>query len=402
MKALCSLLLAFAAVVGASTAAVAAPAIESAGWAPALRAAERDLCGHQVALLGENGFHGDGKTLSFKAALVRRLVAHCGFKAVFFESSHYDFLAVQRAVRRGEPVTEEMISSAIGGIWNQDRELGPLVPFLAREAKARRLILGGLDDQLGSAGAFYSLDAMPGELAAFLPAPRREPCRAAFRQRLRYDYSEASPHDEASLGRLRTCLDEMRTALASPAADRVTRDEYREMLVSAGRAIERDFFEPKAMIAGRDRSMYLNFRWLAERLPRGSKVIVWAANAHVARDAALAADFTAGANLGAFLHREYGRRAFMLGFSAAGGAFGRSKASVTPIPAAAADSVEGMLAATTRAEAVYAGPERLAALGERPGSLFDHRRPAVARWAGLFDGIVSFRTERPPTRLDGR
>jgi erythromycin esterase-like protein len=384
---------------GASAPAAVPPVAEASAWEPALRAAERDLCGRQAALLGENGFHGDGKTVAFKAALIRRLVTRCGFRAVFFEASHYDFLAVQRAVRRREPVTEAMVSSAIGRIWNRDEELTPLVAFLTGKARAGRVVLGGLDDQLGSAGAFYSLDAMPAELAAVLPGRRREACRAALRQRVRYDYSEASPHDEASLLRLRTCLGEMETALALTTADRATRDEYREMLTSAGRAIERDFVERKAMVAGRDRSMYLNFRWLAERLPKGSKIIVWAANPHIARDAALAADFTAGGNLGAYLHRDYGRRAFVLGFSAASGASGRPGGAPTPIPPAAPGSVEGVLAGGTSAEAAYAGPARLAALGVRPGSLFDHRKPVVARWADLFDGIVTFRTERPPMPL---
>ena len=394
-----SLFPAFALALGAPAPAAPAPAAEASGWEPALRAAERDLCGRQVALLGENGFHGDGKTVAFKAALVRRLVTRCGFRAVFFEASHYDFIAVRRAVRRKEPVMDAMISSAIGGIWNRDREMAPLIPFLAREAQAGRVVLGGLDDQLGSAGAFYSLDSMPAELAAALPPPRREPCRTALRQRIWSAYSAASPHDEASRSRLKACVAEMAAAHASTPADRETGAEYRQMLLSAGRAIERDFSGPKAMIAGRDRSMYLNFRWLAARLPPGAKIVVWSANPHVARDAALAADFTAGANLGAFLHRDYGRRSFALGFSAASGASGRAGGTAIPIPPAAPDSIEGVLAGETSADAAYAGPARLAALGKRPGSLFDHGKAVVARWADLFDGIVTFRTERPPEPL---
>ena len=40
------------------------------------------------------------------------------------------------------------------------------------------------------------------------------------------------------------------------------------------------------------------------------------------------------------------------------------------------------------------------ALGARPGSLFDHRTRTTGRWADIFDGIVVFRTERPPVRID--
>src|SRR5947208_6593485 len=59
----------------------------------------------QVALLGENGFHGEGKSVAFRALLIRRLATRCGYRAVFFEASHADFLAVDRAARRHQPLT---------------------------------------------------------------------------------------------------------------------------------------------------------------------------------------------------------------------------------------------------------------------------------------------------------
>src|SRR4051794_37879278 len=203
--------------------AAAAPADEVRAWEPALRAAERDLCGKQVALLGENGFHGDGKTVAFKAELIRRLLTRCGYGAVFFEASHYDFLAVERAARRGEPVTEAMGSSAIGGIWNHDSEMAPLIHFLTEKARSRRVTLGGLDDQLGSIGAFYSLETMPAELAQFLPPGRREECSAALGQRMRWEYSDASPHDRASVARLRACVVQMREAVIASGTDAASR-----------------------------------------------------------------------------------------------------------------------------------------------------------------------------------
>src|SRR3954467_11981179 len=64
-----------------------------------VRAAEtdeviRDLCGKSVAMLGESPLHGLGKTLEFKAQLVRRLVDECHFNAFFIESGIYDFLNI--------------------------------------------------------------------------------------------------------------------------------------------------------------------------------------------------------------------------------------------------------------------------------------------------------------------
>lgn len=379
--------------------AAATPADEPRAWEPALRAAERDLCGKQVALLGEDGAHGEGKSVAFRAVLIRRLVTRCGYRAIFFEASHADFLVIDRAARRGRPLTEAMILSAIGRKWSQDVELAPLVAFLAAEARARRVTLGGLDDQLGSAGAFYSLEAMPGELAQFLPAGRREQCGAALRQRVRWEYSDASHHDPASIARLQTCLAEMRAATSASPADPDLRDERLQMIASAEADVSRDFLPTKAIVAGRDRSMYRNFRWLAARLRPGTKIIVWAANQHAAKDAALDPDFTAGENLGAYIHAAYGRRAFALGFSAASGSFRWSRGEFRPIVPAAPGSLEAVLTAGA-GEAAYAGPARLQSLGDRSSVLFSFQKPVSARWSRMFDGLVVFRASRPPVRID--
>lgn len=379
--------------------AASSPADEARAWEPALRAAERDLCGKQVALLGENGFHGEGKSVAFRALLIRRLVTRCGYRAVFFEGSHYDFLSVGRAVRGRRPVTEAMVLSSIGGKWNKDEELAPLAAFLTAEARARRVTLGGLDDQLGGIGEFYSLYAMPPELAQPLPSGRREACAAALGQRMRWEYSEGARHDAVSVSRLQACLTEMRAAVSASPADATLRAERLEMLASAERALSRDFLPVQANIAGRDRSMYLNFRWLAARLPRDTKIIVWAANQHVAKDAALDPEFPPGGNLGAYIHRQYGARAFAVGFTSASGSFRWTRGVTKAIPVAVPGALEASLIAGA-GEAAYAGPARLRALGTRPGSLFNLQKPLSADWTQLFDGVVVFRAERPPVRTD--
>src|SRR5688500_4580157 len=77
----------------------------------ALDAATRDLCDKEIALLGE-ATHGDGRTVEFKVKLVQRLVNECDFDALFFESSHYDFLEFSRRARAGEAVSPDMVSSS--------------------------------------------------------------------------------------------------------------------------------------------------------------------------------------------------------------------------------------------------------------------------------------------------
>lgn len=380
----------------------AAPASASSaagGDGPVLDAAVHDLCGKRVALLGE-AEHGDGRTAAFKAALVPVLVRKCGFSAVFFEASHYDFLELMRRARAHEPVTAEMVASSIGGIWKFDRELAPLIPFLAEEAEAGRLTLGGLDDQLGSAGAFYSLDAMPAELASYLLGPRRSQCEAAMKRRIHQDYPNDSPYSEAERDRIRTCLGDIASALAADRTGNPARRETRlEMVANFNRQIDRDLAGASHYTHERDRSMWLNFRWLAERLPPRAKIIVWAHNVHVAKDATATPDYAGSRNLGSFVREAYGGRAFVLGFTAAGGSYriGARGSATGAIPQAPAGSLEARAMAGAISDAIYLDRRRLAAMGPLPG-LADMHKPLTMRWSDAFDALVVFREERPTAR----
>jgi erythromycin esterase-like protein len=362
----------------------------------AMDAAVRDLCHRQVAMLGEAS-HGDGVTFAFKAALIRRLVTECGYGAVYFEASHYDFLEFSRRRAAHEPVTPAMISSSIGGLWNRYAELTPLIQFLFERAQAGRLDLGGLDDQVGSAGAFFSNEEMPLRLTASLPSARREECRAILHRRFYWQYSDAARHDQAELARIRACLADMAAAIARNGAAR-ERATQLQMIASIERAMARDFLFNAAINPGRDRSMYLNLRWLAARLRPRAKIIIWAHNAHIARDASTSASFPQGGNLGALVHRTYGDRAFALGFSAYGGSwrsvFSRDEAALPPAPPG---SLEALAMAGVAGEAVYRGPAWLARTRRVPGRPF-HYNYAPADWARVFDGLIVFRAERAPRR----
>lgn len=367
--------------------------------AAALDAAAKDLCGRQVVLLGENGYHGDGKTIAFKADLVRRLVDRCGFRAVFFEASHYDFLAFGRALRSPEGATAAMLSSAVGPLWNQNAEFAPLVSHLHAAARSGRVILGGLDDQLGTRGAFHSLERMPAELAAYLDGNRRGECGEKLKRRIWSDFPAERPYSRADQAAIAGCLRDIRAAIPSSGPDPRTGEEDLAMVASFQRAIARDFEAPESRNPARDRSMYVNFRWLLDRLPGSAKVVIWSANEHVAKYPAAVPGFHAGPNLGFLVRRAYGPRAFALGFSAASGSFRWSSRESRPVPAAPRDSLEGTALAGSGAAVGYLGPDRLRRLGEVRGAMFGHQ-PAVAPWVRMFDGVIVFRAERPPVRLD--
>jgi erythromycin esterase-like protein len=365
----------------------------------ALAAAVRDLCGREVALLGEAD-HGDGRAVSFKAALVRELVTRCHYDAVFFEGSFYEFLNFSRRLRIGQAVSPDLVSAAIGGLWKFDAELAPLIPFLFAEARAGRLVLGGIDDQAGGFQQPYSNDAMSAEMAGLLESGRRAECGETLRRRIYGDYQ---PADAAAMrARAGSCLAEIGRAVArSRDLDGPSRAEMLAMTAGFARFNGRDPADMDRYIQGRDRSMYLNFRWLADRLPPRRRIIVWAATSHVAKDGTVRGGYDAnGRNFGSYVHEAYGRRAFALGFSALAGAHYWSRSEPRrSLPVAAPGSLEARALAGSASGTFYLGPARVAALGTLPGSLFSHA-PASARWSDVVDGVVVFREERPPRRID--
>jgi erythromycin esterase-like protein len=260
--------------------------------------------------------------------------------------------------------------------------------------------LAGLDDQLGSAGAFYSLGDMPPELAASLEGERRTECSDALRRRINYDFE--SEYTPAYRSKIVQCVADMSTAISKDStADRTTRDERLQMVANVERALARDFSDQASLIAGRDQSMYLNFRWLAGRLPPRSKIIVWGATAHMAKDANALPEYSNAPNLGFLVHRDYGRRAFVLAFSAASGAhYWSRKEPSRQIEKAAPNSLEAAALAPSANHATYLGPAALMRLGKREGGALSFHKPLSVSWSDVIDGLVVFPEERPPQRLD--
>jgi erythromycin esterase-like protein len=345
------------------------------------------LCDKQVALLGEAAGHGDGHTEAFKVRLIRELVTRCGYNAVFFEASHYEFLDLERSLRLGQPLTAERVGQAVGGVWKFEREVQPLLPFLATEANEGRLYLGGLDGQLGGLEEPYANDIMPERLTGVLSEPLRTQCRVAMHRRIYWDYTEAAPYNAADKQFLLACISEI--ARTIPYTDAIQQQE----LTNLDRFLRLDQTDTATLIAGRDQAMYQNFRWLADQLGSRAKIIVWTATAHAAKDARAYPPFAKVKSLGAYVHETYGDKAFALGFSARSGAYRWSRKENKPVAPAQDGSLEA--SAGVGLDTVYLDRKHLQKLGVVPGGSFDH----VARpvdWGAALDGVVVFYEERPP------
>lgn len=363
--------------------------------------AVRAMCNKPIVMLGESS-HGDGKTTTIKVALTKKLIAECGFSAVYFEAGIYDFLDINNRLNASEPVTLEMVATSMGWIRSQYTEIAPLIPFLHQAASEGRVSLGGLDDQLGSRGAHYSLDQMLTDISSFLSTDKKQACYTRLKQWVWSDYPANAPYTIKDRSFLDRCLADIDSAIDSEAG---TASDYNQsilaMVASFRRALARSFTDPKTYAPKRDHSMYLNFEWLKSKLPSSSKIIVWSVNSHIARKPSTAQEFQEGRNFGSYISKKYGDGAFALGFSAAGGSYRWSSTMNKPVPNAALDSVEANALAETTTSTVYVGNTFLRKIGKKPGSVFMHD-VSVDDWSNVFNGIIVLQEEQPLTVIGKR
>jgi len=376
------------------------PAKEGTDIGPVLHA----LCGKRVALLGEPPTHGFGKTLEFKVELVRRLVDECHYDALFVESGTYDYINVEKKVKSGEDVTDSMISAAIGGLW-ANKEVQLLIPFLREKVKAGSLKLGGLDDQIGR--GTYAEREMSSDLVQYLEGDERSRCLAVLNKHMLWQYTDDNPYSPSDKAKIVGCLDEIESRISQPGeSKRPWAEEDKAMIASLKRNFARNFVEDDftksdqevMWMNDRDRSMYVNFQWLLSRLPRNSKVIVWAATVHVAKELSGVVGFEGRVPLGSYVRRDFGNRAFSLGFSAYSGSYAMVHQPVRQLSAAPDTSLEAQVLAHGDLDTIYLSRKQLPKYGSvaaRPlGTSFK-----TARWNKVFDGLVFFREERAPEYL---
>jgi erythromycin esterase-like protein len=362
------------------------------------------LCGKSVALIGESPVHGFGKTLEFKVELVRRLIDECHYNAFFIESGTYDFLNIQIRLKSGQEVTEKMIAAAIGGLW-ANREVQPLISFLLEGAKAGGIVLGGLDDQLGK--GTYAQSEMPSDLVGYLQGEEKARCLAILQRHTLWQYTDDSPYGPKDKALILGCLNSIETGLTkTPSSAAPFREYYSEMVESLKSLFGWDFRQnfPKDVDESildrndRDHWMYMNFQWLLSRLPAHSKVIVWAANVHVAKDLSGVPGEETLVPFGFYVRREFKSRAFALGFSAYSGSYAMTGQPVRQLSVAPDDSLEAQALAGRDSDTIYISLKQLRKFGSvaaRPlGTSF-----STARWDDVLDGLLVFREERAPEYL---
>lgn len=388
----------FLAALGAASPPKVALPTDLLADAAAIKAATRAMCDKRVVLIGES-YHGDGRTDAVRVALVERLITRCGFRAVLFEASTYEFIPIARAVRAGQPVTADMIATAVGGLWKFDEEVKPLFPFLAERINARQVTVGGLDHQIGGLEQPYSNKEVTAEVTEALPEAERFRCRSLLHARFDFEYPDdehGGPITRQLQQLLLSCIAAATKALdAQKSLSPELRDERHHSLDNLTRYLAADNLPLADRIVERDRVMADNFSAFMSRQPSQTKVIVWTHNVHAARNASWEPHYQSSPNLGALITRDYRDRAFALGITARSGSYRQARKTIVPVPVPPPGALELPNSAKAGNSSTFLDAKALRRVGIAPAALDNHIY-RIAEWADSFDGVLVLNQEHPP------
>jgi erythromycin esterase-like protein len=356
-----------------------------------------DVCGKRIVLLGEDLHHGSGRTLELKTKITKRLIEHCGFRGVLFESSFYEFVHLQHVIDAGK-ATPEDVADAIGAKWTAAESSRPLVSYLFTKAVSGEVMLGGLDPQIGGRFSHYEAERLAGDLVRYLPQDGRQRCRVVLRRHDRWDYDSEHPFDAAAKKSLRDCIHAVQTALARRHHRDRKSDEAAAMARSYASYLDLLTADRQTGAGLRDRAMFGHLRWFLARWPRDVKVIVWTATVHAIKRPVRPGSYKP---LGASVHERYGARAAAIGFTARGGSYGWPGKVSKPIASPPRRSLERSVPADSGPGPWYLNARTLRRLGRISGEVLSYAKPVTASWSDLLDGVIVLSREHPPAPLKG-
>jgi erythromycin esterase-like protein len=198
-----------------------------------------------------------------------------------------------------------------------------------------------------------------------------------------WTYDARTPFDAREQLRLQQCA---RDAADAAAANRSLDAADRVMLESFARYADR---QRPGVTSGRDESMYRNLVWYLGRLPANSRVVIWTATVHAARQRGS----LAAVPLGARAVERWGDRVGTVGFTAYAGYTSRAGRPASPISDAPPESLE----ATATSESAWAllDSPKLRAIGRVSSRLLG--KFVSETWSDYFDAVVVIRQEAAPT-----
>ncbi|APR80846.1 Erythromycin esterase type I [Minicystis rosea] len=341
----------------------------------------------RIVGLGE-ATHCSSEFFRMKHRLLRFLVEEMGFRVFAIEAGWSEALAVNDYVLHGRGDAATAVRGLITWEWATEEVLA-MVQWMRRyneDPKHRQKIeFQGFD--LVSAAAAQAVPAYLAKVDAELArsvaptiAPFRNPSGAP-------EWLKPGVHDALAALVARFDTEKKAWSRRTGAAAWATARRHALMLLRAQ--------EEAADPAVRDRHMADNVSWLLDEHPQGTRLVLWAHNAHISKEASELFE------LGALLRAKYTKDYFALGFAFDRGSFlamdYRSGRNYTPVPLSVGAAPPG----SWNAALGLAGmPRLLVDLRAAPESVRPWLESPVPAWSvrGWFDGERHARTKTAPRK----
>lgn len=288
----------------------------------------RQMAGKKIVALGE-GTHGTAEFYRLRFWLTRILVEEHGFTQVALENTYGDCQRLDEALHQRTPANlKPLMQRDLLAIW-QNREMAEMLAWMqAHNARHRqRVHLAGIDAMFAQADAEY----LHQQLAARNPALRSLTAQlvksAGFQDSMWVKMSDKDfkfPYKQWIASGLAgyAAAAQLLQALPTARLPRRHRERLELSLLNARMAFD-EAYQVKTFKRESSRdSVMAEMAKLLVRQP-GSKLIIWAHDAHVARQAALAEEGSDsnGGGTGGFLEKMFPGQYFVLATSTAAGTF---------------------------------------------------------------------------------